>query len=124
MVCDPDYSFLALIADEFNLILDVQNRLGIFLASCVPDLTFHSSRVSFFSIFTQICKLHPLFPMSIYRYRTLEVFLAPSFRTAMQAIGSIIGMEQICFSIEIVYLCVLHAVGGTADGLAKIGGIM
>ena len=124
VVRDPYYSLLAFVADKFDLVFDVENRLAISLASCVPDLAFHSAGVSFISIFTQICELHPLFPRSIDWYGTLEVFLAPSFRTAMQAIGTIVGMQRIRFAIEIVYLSVFDAIGGAANGFAKVRGIV
>ena len=92
VVCDPDDGLSAFVADEFDLILDVQNGLAEFFAGCVPDLAFHRPWVPFFSVFTLICELHPLLPVSVYRYRTVEVFLAPSFCTAMQAIEPIIRM--------------------------------
>lgn len=83
MVGDSDDRLLAFVADEFDLIFHLQNSLVAFLACSVPDLALHGPRIPFFSIFTQICKLHPLFPGPIDRYRSVEVFLAPSFRTAM-----------------------------------------
>lgn len=124
VICDADYSLFAFVANEFNLVLDIQHCLAVFLASVVPDLAFHGPGVSFFAIFTHVCELHSLFPISVQRYRTLEVFLAPSFCTAVQAIGSIVGMQRICFTVEVMYLCVFHAVGCTADGLAKVGCIV
>ncbi len=95
VVCDTNDSLVALIADEFDLILDVQNRLVVFLASCVPDLAFDGSRVSFFSILAQICELHSLFPIPINGDRTVKVLFTPSLSTSMQAIGTIIGMQGI-----------------------------
>lgn len=90
VVCDTDYRLFAFVTDKLDLIFDVQNGLAVFFAGCVPDVAFDSPRVSFFSVFTQICKSHPLFPISIYGDGTFEVFLAPPFRPAMQAIGSIV----------------------------------
>ena len=92
MIRDSDNRLIAFMPDELDFVFDVQNRLAVFLASCVPDCALDSSRVPFFAVFTRICELHPLFPVPIYGYRTLEVFLAPTLRTTVQAIGSIVGV--------------------------------
>ena len=92
VVRDTDHGLLTFIAHKFDLILDVQNRLAIFLAGSIPNLALHGARVSFFSIITQIRELYPLFPISIYWYRTVEVFLAPALGATVQTVGPVVGM--------------------------------
>ena len=124
MVCDPDHRLFAFVTDELDLILDVQNRLAVFFAGRVPDVAFDRPRVSFFPVFAQVRESYPLFPISIYRDGTFEVFLAPPFRPAVQAIGTVVRIQRVCFAVEVVYLCVLDTIGGTADGLAEIGRVV
>lgn len=83
VVRDSDNCLQAFVADELDLIFNVQNGLVTFLPGCIPYLALHSARVSLFSILAQIGKQHPLFFISIYWCRALEVFLAPPFSTAM-----------------------------------------
>ena len=92
MIRNPDHRLVAFVPDQLDLVFDVENRGAIFfLASRVPDGALDRARVSFFTVSTQICELHPLFPISIHRCGAVKVFLAPPLGTTVQAIGTIVG---------------------------------
>ena len=124
MVRDANHSLFTFITNKVDLILDVEHSRVIFLAGGVPDLALYRPRVSFLSIFTHICESYPLFPIPVHGYGPLPIRLPPSLSTTMQAIGSIVGVQGICFAVEIMYSCVFDAIGGPANGLAKVGGVV
>ena len=124
MVGDPDDGLVAFVAHHVDLVLDVQNRLAVFLAGRVPDLAFHRAGVPFVPVLAQIGKLHPLLSVSIHRYGTHELLLPPSLGAAVQAVGSVVGMQGVGLAVEVVDPCVFDAVRGPADGLAEVGRVV
>ncbi len=119
MIRHPHYRLLTLITDEFDLILHIQHRLAIFHASHIPNRTEHSPRIALITISAQIGEFDPFLAMSIHRRRPFKVLLAPTPAATMQAIGTVVGLQLVSFAIEF-QLSVLDAVGGAADGFAKV----
>ncbi len=78
MIGDPADSLVTFITHKLDLILNLQNRLVVFHAGCVPNETLHGPRVPLLAILTKVPKLDSFFAISIYRLGSLEVLFSPS----------------------------------------------
>lgn len=121
VVCDADDGFVAFVADERDLVFDFQHRLPVFHTRRVPHFALHRPRVAFLHVLTHVAKLNPLLAVPVYRLRPFEILLAPSLRSSMQAIGSVVGSESVGLAVQIVQRRVSNAVRRAADRLAEIG---
>ena len=123
MVGDRDHGLLDLIADQLNLILDLQTSLlhtvDLLNRRHIPEPQLNGTREALLAVLAQILEHDAFLSISVHWCRSLEVLLSPSSSTTVQCVATLVCCEVIALAIEIVDLGARDAVCDTADVLAE-----
>jgi len=110
MIGHPHNCLLALIADQFNLVLHIQHCLSVLLARHIPHSRLYRPWEALVSVLTHMPKEYSLLSSPLYLLWSLPRPLSPPSRTAVQIMLSIVCTQVICLVIEVVEHSPLNAV--------------
>ena len=123
MVGDRDHGLLDLIADQLNLIFNLQTSLlhtvNLLNRRHIPEPKLNCAREALLAVLAQILEHDAFLSIPIHWCRALKVLLSPSSSTAMQCVATLVCCEVIALAIEVVDLGARNAVCDTANVLTK-----
>jgi hypothetical protein len=123
VVGDRDHGLLDLIADQLNLILNLQTRLlhtvDLLDGRHIPEPQLNGTGEALIAVLAQVLEQDAFLSISVHWCRSLEVLLAPSGGATVQCVATLVCCEVIALAIEAVDLSARNAVCDTADVLAE-----
>lgn len=125
VVGDIDYSLLALVANEFHLVLGRQHGLGVtLLAGGVPYAHLDGTGVPLLTIFAQVLEQQGVVAIAPDSVWTVKHALTPTLLTTMQGIGAVILRQLDLLAIQVLDQTILDAVCNAADGGTIVWGVV
>lgn len=125
VVGEVDYSLLALVANEFHLVLGRQDGLGVaLLAGGVPHAHLDSTGVPLLTIFAKVLEQQSVMAIALDGVWTVKDALTPTLLTTMQGIGTVILRQLDFLAIQLLDQTILDAVRDAADGGTIVRGVV
>lgn len=125
VVGEVDYSLLALIPNEFHLVLGRQDGLGVtLLAGGVPHAHLDSTGVPLLPISAEVLEQQGVVAMALNGVWTVKDALTPTLLTTMQGIGAVVLRQLDLLAIQILNQAILDAVCNAADGGTIVRGVV
>jgi hypothetical protein len=125
VVGEIDNGFLALVANEFRLVLGRQHNLGvILLAGNVPDAHFDGPRVPLLAISADIFEQLGVMTVALDGVGTVKYAFAPTCLTTMQCIGAIVLRQLNFLAIEVLDQAIFDAIRNPTDGCTVVWGVV